>query len=271
MPRRKEPTYFGSDLPPRPPALDERAYLGLFEGVSDQPAVGEASVWYLYSDSAAEEIRRFAPDARIVIMLREPASFIASLHAHLLFVGQEDLTDLAAALAAEPERAQGNRLPAGVWWPGTLQYRRLARYTGFVARYLDVFGRERVRVVVHEEMLADPGQTLAGVLSYLDVDPSFRPQPATVNTSARRARSRRLQRLITSPRFDTAVGRLGGSAHHLLSRSLVRLNTTVGQSATIDAALLGRLRSELADERPRLESLLDRELSVWARPDEATG
>src|SRR3954468_20052709 len=75
----KEPTYFGRDLAPkRFPTLE--SYRALFANTGSATRVGDGSVAYLASDSAAEEIHAFNPNAAILIMLRNPVELIYSLH-----------------------------------------------------------------------------------------------------------------------------------------------------------------------------------------------
>ena len=95
---RKELHYFGSDLRYHHPGRSEDNYLDHFDTSGDQgpsgpQRVGEASTWYLSSQLAAAEIHAFAPTARIVMMLRNPVSWLHSLHSHLVFSGDEDITD----------------------------------------------------------------------------------------------------------------------------------------------------------------------------------
>ena len=109
MSRRKEPRYFGSDLNIREGwrVTDEHEYLALFEDGKGLKYRGEASVFYLYSKRAPEEIRRYNPQSRIIIMLRNPVDTIVSLHRHYFASCNEDIRDLEQALAAEPERRAG--------------------------------------------------------------------------------------------------------------------------------------------------------------------
>ena len=93
------------------------------------------------SRQAAEEIRDFTTDARIVILLRNPVDQMYSQHSEMLYQGDEDIRDFAEALAAEDDRALGRRIPAGCRKPFALQYRAVARYCNQVDRYFSTFGR----------------------------------------------------------------------------------------------------------------------------------
>ena len=74
----KEPHYFSRIQPSPeraaffPHVTDEDEYMALFDGVTEERLVGEASTSYLWDASAAERIQSVAPEASILIMLRNP-------------------------------------------------------------------------------------------------------------------------------------------------------------------------------------------------------
>src|SRR5580704_895448 len=79
---RKEMHHFGGDLRfgRQFYRRDTREYLSEFNSRRDQSRAGEASVWYLFSHQAASEIKSFNPDARIIVLLREPVEMLYSLY-----------------------------------------------------------------------------------------------------------------------------------------------------------------------------------------------
>ena len=144
LPDFKEPSYFAADLRPRvkqpvpePETLEE--YLPLFAPALPTQIPGEASSLYLYSREAAGAIARVAPDARIISILREPASFLHSLHLQLVQNRLEDHKDLALALALERERREGREIPASCYRPQALFYSERVRYVEQLRRYHEVF------------------------------------------------------------------------------------------------------------------------------------
>ena len=100
---KKEMHAFGSDLRfgPQFYRRDQEAYLAEFATRNGERRAGEASVWYLFSTQAAAEIHAFNPEARIIIMLREPAEMLYSLYYQFRFDGNEHLPTFEEALAAE--------------------------------------------------------------------------------------------------------------------------------------------------------------------------
>ena len=263
MPYRKEPVYFGADLTKRPPLLDEEGYLKLFAPGRGKARLGEATVWYLYSGTAAAEIKEFNPDARIIIMLRDPVEMIYSLHSHWLFTGNEDIEDFAEALDAEVERREGRRLPPAVRRPEGLQYRACARYAAHIGRYLDTFGPDAVKVLLYDDFSADPGAAYREVLSFLDVSASFEPDFAVINQN-KVARSSLLQRFRKGRTVGTVVNALPTPLQHAAWRFMKRANIRYQARPPIDPAVREQLVRELADDVARLGRLIGRDLSAWS-------
>ncbi len=270
MPGRKEPHFFGSDLEHVPidaRSLDE--YLALFAPAGDKKRVGEASVWYLVSQTAAQEIAAFNPEARIIIMLREPVDMLHSLYHHLLYSGSETEPTFEAALAAEPDRRAGRRLPPSRRRRQSLYYREIAAYTAQVERYFDAFGRDAVHVILFDDLKRDAAGMYRDVLAFLEVDPDFRVDFKRVNES-RRIRSWRLH-VAYSLAFRRSMDYLRGPALHAMRKGtgiLRSLNTAHAPRPPLDPELRQRLRREFEPEVMRLGDLLGRDLSHWCATDE---
>lgn len=118
IPRNTEPNFFASDLTGKRTIRTEAEYLNLFRDGGGK-LCGEGSTWYLFSKRAAKEIYDFNPDAKIIIMLREPVEFLRSLHNQLLFDGNEDIEDFQEALRAEQSAGREN-----AYLPGAQEKRR---------------------------------------------------------------------------------------------------------------------------------------------------
>lgn len=263
----KEPMYFGQDLTPRYRRMTEEEYLTLFSGAGDDQRAGEASPWYLYSTSAAREIVDFEPAAQAIVMLRNPVDVMYAQHGQLVFNRREDLTDFADALAAEEARRKGERIPDAAIRPEALFYRHSVRFAQQLRRFLEAFGRDRVHVVVFDDLLADPRAVYRSTLEYLRVDPEFEVDLGVYNPS-RRPRSGLVQRLIfTPPRpLRGLVGRLRGlPLAHRVRDALVSANSRRAARAEMDPALRRALSAEFAPQVAELGELIGRDLSAWSR------
>lgn len=267
-----EMVYFGGDLvvlrqSGQRRRLRDEAYFGTFAPHDLERYRGDHSVYYLYSTVAAAEIFAFDPDSRVIAMLRNPVDQMHSQHSEMLYQGEEDIRDFAAALAAEEDRRRGQRLPAGCRKAFSLFYRDLASYADQVDRYLSLFGPERVHVIIYDDFAADTAGVYRGVLEFLDVDPGHEPTFAVVNSNkAVRSTFAQGQLRAGSPTLRR-LARLVVRDHRArasLRRRVATLNTVRRPRPPVDPALRRRLEEEFAPEVRRLEDLLGRDLSMWS-------
>ncbi len=204
MPELKEPLYFATDLRarfqrraagPLPTELED--YLSLFAGAAPGQRVGEASSSYLWSQVAAAHIAPVQPDARIIAILREPASFLRSLHLQLLQNHIESQKDLGKALALEQARRQGKRIPRRSTRPQALLYSERVRYVEQLRRYHAVFSPEQVLVLIYDDFRAENEETVRRVLRFLEVDDTIAVQAKEANPTVR-MRSQQLDEFVNA-------------------------------------------------------------------------
>jgi hypothetical protein len=154
----KEPHFFSAYRPPVYGGVyDEASYLRLFAGATT-PLQGEASPSYLWSEVAAGRIERVSPDAKILIVLRDPVERAHSLFWHRWRLGLERAS-FAAAVSGELASSKRSH------------YLGRSRYATDVARFVSLFG-VNVRVILFEELVSDVRRALAGVFDFLQVDPA---------------------------------------------------------------------------------------------------
>jgi hypothetical protein len=267
MPEVKEPMYFGTDLTPRYRRMTEDEYLALFKGAADHQRSGEASPWYLYSTEAPREILEFAPSASAIVLLRNPVDVMYAQHSQLVFNRREDIVDFGEALAAEEDRLQGRRIPADALRPEALYYRRSVRFADQLRHWFEEFGRERIHVIVFDDLVAEPRAAYRGVLEFLGVDASHEVDLSVYNPN-RRARSGRIQRLIFAP--PKPVRALFGKLRsqpiaHRVRDLMVNANSRRAARAEMDPALRRSLTDEFAPQVAELGALIGRDLSAWSR------
>lgn len=248
----KEPHFFGTDLTVQPHTIREPdLYSGLFANAGGCKRIGEGSVWYLTSSRAAQEIREFAPDAKILALLRKPADMAYSLYHLYRRTGNEDLPSFEEALAAQDERREGRRIPAGTYFPEGLQYVEVARAADKVERFYSAFGRDRVRVILFEDFRRDNAKVYREVLEFLDIDPGFTPEldPARAAERIQLMAIRQLRQ--TDPRVRRRMSREGIKQH------------TGPKAQPMSPDVKARLREIFRSDVVRLGGLLGRDLSHW--------
>ena len=176
----------------------ESAYLQLFNRAGKAKVIGESSTNYLYSQVAAEKIHNFNPDAKIIIILREPAKFLYSLHSHYVKFTEENEPDFLTALALESDRKQEKASSPRVTTPSYLYYSQRVQYYQQVKRYYDRFEPEQIKVVVFEEFKSDNERIYREILDFLGVDPNFTPEYGTVNAN-KEVKFKAINDLVNSP------------------------------------------------------------------------
>ena len=263
----KEPMYFGADLTPRYRRMTEDEYLALFKGAADEQRAGEASPWYLYSTLAPREILDFSPSSQALVLLRNPVDVMYAQHSQLVFNQREDLADFGAALAAEEDRRAGRRIPSDALRPEALYYRHSVRFADQLRHWFDVFGRDRIHVIVFDDLVADPRAVYRATLEFLGVDPNYEVDLSVYNPN-RRARSGAVQRMIFAPPrpLRALFGKLRALpvAHRLRDR-LVSANSRKAARAEMDSDLRRSLTAEFAPQVADLGELIGRDLSAWSR------
>ena len=270
MPDLKEPKFFASDLPARlepptarklPGTLEE--YLALFADARPDQRAGEASPSYLRSHAAAGQIAQVQPNARIVAILREPASFVRSMHLQLVQSHVESEKDLAKALAAEDVVRAGKELR---------RYSDHVTYAEQVRRYHAAFPREQVLVLIYDDFRRDNEATVRKVMRFLDVDDTVEIEAIEANPTVA-VRSLRLNNTVGAlyegrGPFGRAVSatvkaltpeRLRRSAYMAVRRKLV-----YGKPQPPDEEVTVQLRRRFKGEVVALSEYLDRDLvTLW--------
>jgi len=199
----KEPRYFAVELHerdiPRPEGTPKtlEQYMAWFAGAAPEQLVGDISPDYLWSQSAAAQIVRVAPEAKIIAILREPASFLLSLHRQWLKVNVEGEADFRRALELEGERRQGRSMPANTYWPKGLFYSDHVRYVEQLLRFEEHFPAERMLVLIYDDYRADNRRTLRTVLRFLEL-PEEIPLVARQANPSVEVRAPRLNALLRS-------------------------------------------------------------------------
>jgi hypothetical protein len=280
MPEFKEPWFFATDMRPRfpppraGPAPETLAdYLELFAPAGPSQRAGEASSSYLWSRTAAAGIAQVAPNARIIAILREPASFLRSLHLQLLQTHVESEQDFRRAIALEGERRQGRSIPRRSYRPQLLQYGELVRYVEQLRRYEQLFPPEQMLVLIYDDFRADNEATIRRVLRFLDVDDAH-PVSVLDSNPTVRVRNQLLDDLVhavstgRSPAYRVAQRALKALAPRQELRrgalTLARRRVVQGRPRAVDEAFMRELRIRYAPEVAALSDHLGRDLlELW--------
>jgi len=265
----KEPKYFSSrvlELPLAGPGDDypealfirtEDAYRRLFRRAGDARAVGEASVDLLYyHDLVIPGIRRLLGDPRIVISLRDPVARAVSAYSQLVRDGRETLP-FADAVDAEPERRAAN-------WEFMWSYVDVGRYAAQLEAYLAAFSR--VHVLLHDDLLSRPVETVRGVLRFLEVDETVELPVDLRSNPSGVPRSRVLRRLLRPNRAAVAVYRrllAAGLSERWILGIVDRFRPRRTEPVEVPPSVRQSLAAVFREDVAALGTLIGRDLSGW--------
>lgn len=268
MSEPKEPHYFCVDFPGFRWARSDKEYEAFFDHAGPETiAAGEASPLYLYSERAAEEILRFAPDARVVVMLRPYLPYLRSFHNQAVYNHDETERDFARAWRLQAERARGQRIPSTCREPALLQYEQVGRVGAQLERLYSVFPRERVLVILFEDFTRDTKQAYERTLEFLEVPTDDRQDFPRVH-AAKAHRMPIIARLTQRP--PEPLLKLGGAVKRRLGLggwsalgALRKLNTRPTDKREVDAEVLAEISNTFRDDAALLSELLERDVSHW--------
>ena len=270
MPEVKEPRFFAYvDDPPAMNGPGDEAsnadagavytledYEALFPDSVSADAVGEASVNYLYSETAPRRIHEYVPDVQLIAVLRNPIERAYSHYLHLLRSGREPLRDFRAAIEAEEERRREG-------WEWSWHYARMGFYHEQLTRYLDYFDREQLSVYLFDDFKADNLAVTRRIYRTLGVDETFTPSSSITHAKTGVPISDWFQSFLLTPEHP-----IRRAARYVLPESIRSPLVKVLKNANLskppmDPSVRADLADLYAEDVRNLESLLDRDLSHW--------
>ena len=233
------------------------AYQSLFSREStDNRAVGEASVLYLYSPFSAQRIKKYLPSIKLIAMLRHPVERAYSHHCLRLNLALEDQFDFEQVMRADQGQMAGGQ--------SGFPYRQIGLYYAQLQRYFAQFDQDQIRVFLYDDYQTNPQAVIQKIFRFLEVDPSFSPD-----------RTRRYNTFDGIPKNQTWQGLIFGQncvkgwIRRMVPAGLrwvireklksVNVRAPTPLSPQLRRELIGFYRADIL----QLQELLHRDLSYW--------
>lgn len=234
---------------------DLHQYLQMFAPAGPGQIKGEASPSYLYSEVAAKAIFEFNQKAKIIIILREPSSRAYSHYKMDLKLG---FTQDSFREALEKDKIAD---PKG--WGSSSLYLELGQYYLQVKRYLDVFPKENVLVLLQKDLYNNKEETIKTLFQFLHVKDDFIPnEPEFKNESV--VPSNKLTSLLLKSDFIRIKAR-NLLEHTKLKKNILKILYKKSEINKKDEEVLQEIKIQLKDDVFQLSKLINRDLSEWLK------
>jgi len=269
----KEPKFFLTEGPPpaqggpgdsrtyREHIWQRQEYEALFDGAPAGALRGESTPFYLYNQDAQVRIRSLIPQAKLIVVLRDPIERAHSNWTHLWSAGLDPINDFVQACAAE-----GRRIEAG--WADFWHYIQLGLYGRQLEHLYSVFPPEQVLVFRYRALIADPAGVLDVVCDFLGVERGVLNELPRENVTAHpdpTGLHRSMGRLLRAGSAVTSKlpGRAGGPVIDRLEQRL-QAGAQPRQPLTWEQrqALIPHFEGDIR----QLESLIGQDFSDWLAP-----
>lgn len=258
----KEARYFDSDIDHTSKTCKSlEQYLALFEQAP--PGIrylGEASPAYIYSRVAISRLMDMTPDAKIIVMARDPVAMARSWHSQKVQICTETVLDFEKAWHLQEQRRNGEHIPFGAT-AQMLQYADWPRLGSQVQRLLQYVPREQLHVIVYDDLAADPETVYLDVLGFLNLEARVIPDFKVINSSTQ-SRIPALHRLMSYAKgIRLALGLPSG----LGIQKVIDRHTTKPADKNIRPAFRQELQEYFHKEIELLSGLINRDLSHWLK------
>jgi hypothetical protein len=227
-------------------------YLQLFHNSKTEPVLGEASVCYLWSPTAPGNIARMCPEARIVMVLRNPADRAYSQYLQLRSFSRDYLSFR-------------DYIDAGVRYRGDLigplhPFLNFGLYSDQVTRYLKHFPRKQIKILFFEDYQSNPLGLVQDIFEFLGVARGFVPDMTQRHMEPKIPRSALLYQFVRPLGGLRTVKRMTTPRlRHSLKRLAFRPRTSMTMDPGDRAFLVDFYREDVLN----LSHLLNRDLSAW--------
>lgn len=256
----KEPHHFNTDENwVWTPSHDE--YESLFKDSSERHlAIGEGSVWYLHSQHAVPNIEQYAPHAKYLVCMRNPVEMAYSLHEQQVVSGNEHILDFTEAWRLNNARLRGEAVSRWCREPKHLAYGTACLLGAQLQRLYAQVPRERVHVVLLDDVKLDARKAYLKVLSFLGVDDDGRTDFAVKNP----AKARKSMLLRRAVQVLGGLKRSLGIKHRFgLLNAIDKRNIQYRARAPLSEEMRADLHDFFREDVALLERLLCRNLTHW--------
>ncbi|MGI9309128.1 MAG: sulfotransferase domain-containing protein [Gammaproteobacteria bacterium] len=271
-PSVKEPTFFADDFPGiRDPIDTLDKYLDLFSDAGpEHTAIGDASVFHMYSDVAVQNIYNFNPDAKIILMARNPKELVYSFHSQALYTLNETEKDFEKAWFLQESRRAGKNIPPTCLEPKFLDYEMIGTIAKYFKKVYEIFPDKQIKILFMDDLKKDTEAVFRDTLNYLELQ-DFKPDSYAVVNAQKANRSNFIASLSVRPpppalrRVASIIKKNLGLKNVSFRQLLESLNRDSSKRKPLSPQMISLLQETFVDDIRELEKLSGRKLEAWLK------
>ncbi|HEX5314672.1 MAG TPA: sulfotransferase [Gammaproteobacteria bacterium] len=265
----KEPNYFAPDLPFGKLCVESFAeYLALYRRAPQNARyLGDASVRYLRSKVAVPQILEKSPNAKLIVMIRNPIEIAQALHNQRVKRNEDAAVDFEKAWRLQDQRLSSDRDSISTFVSScAFEYREFARIGTQLARLYNTARRSQVLVIDYGDFARDTARVYQRVLAFLGLEPDGRTSFPILNARVR-YRVPSVQRgLVWLRIIRERLGIPGGWGVQRIADSLnARSDTGSAAGSPLRPAFRAELEQCFKAEVELVSRLQGRDYSHWLR------
>ncbi len=245
MSKVKEPSFFCENFQV---IKDPISYFELFDQAKNEIIIGESSHANFSNPKSARVIHGLFPDAKFILLLRDPIDRANSLFQHMRREGFERIPSFEKAIVTEKIRFQSDQFRKNHrQYFYNYMYVNSGKYGEQIARYFHFYRQEQFLILKSEDLYKNHEDCLQRIWGFLEISPLTPIRPSAQNIG-RAVKSSFLAQLLQSPTFLSRP----------LKNSLLRRVLTYFNHSTItevDAKIRKKLQHELQEDQNLLEHL----------------
>ena len=171
----KEPHFFNTDFSTRHTYTSEK-YLECFKNYSGQKIIAEGSVFYLYSKEAIPNILKINPEAKFIVMVRDPVEIAYAWHSQAIKNGSETVGDFEKAWNLIKKRKNGTKIPPFTRRIEQLMYSEIGKIGTQINRASPLIKKGNLLILEYNTFFSSIESSYLKVLDFLKIDPNQKPE-----------------------------------------------------------------------------------------------
>lgn len=237
------------------------------EVYNNEEVILQGNVHYIFFEESLKRIKEYCPDAKCILILRNPVERAISAYYYAVKFNYEDLP-LEEGFKKESERLNSEDIRI----LSELTYKHHGLYYKQIKRFYEIFSKDQLEVHLYEDVSDTPEKVTTSIFKFLDVDDKFKPEFKSLNNTGE-IKNKLLQKIGFGENpirnfFVRKVLRLflNEDQWAKLRFYIIHKNTKFKKNdylENINPDFLKQLKEFFKEDIENLEKLLDKDLSSW--------